>query len=1063
MSNTNKKQGRLIIVLGMHRSGTSAVTRGLQVVGASLGGNLYPAMAGVNEKGFWEDIELNSLDNEILKTIDSDWFHLAPINDFDLQNLRRKGYILKAAELLRRKVEATEIFAFKDPRAAKLLPFWNEVIDHLQLDANYLIVLRNPLSVVKSLEKRDGFAPEHGYLLWLGHVLESLYSSAERTRIVVNYDQLMHSPDREVARIADAFNLQINAKELTEYKNDFLDAQLRHTIYSPSDLLLDAACPPIVREVHSRLLAVASDEITINDPTILAEIARWTTEFERQKSVLGLADMQHSKIASLSQAVGERDGQIASLSQAVHERDSRIGDLTQTVVERDSLMAQICNSYSWRLTHPLRVSRLLMKRVKSGIKQPIRTIWRMLPLSIGQKFRLKAAVLRYFPIAERLVVERSPVANASLPTLPASDASNHYENEYRERFNVAVNRHGKDFVPLSAESVDAGRLTVKVIAFYLPQFHPVPENDENWGLGFTEWTNVSKATPQFSGHYQPRLPGELGFYDLRLKEVQHRQIELARRYGIHGFCYHHYWFGGKKILQKPFQQVLSDPSLDLPFCLCWANENWTRRWDGGDQEIILAQNHSPEDDLAFLADILPALQDSRYIRIDGKPLLIVYRPGLLPDPAATALRWRKAAAEAGLPGLFIASAATFGFEDYESIGYDGLVQFPPHNVAASDITSRQTLLNPNFSGHVYDYNEYAENATKVIADKKHTFPCVMMNWDNEARKPGKGHIFLGASPESYKSWLRRCFDFVLSNNKQSERLVFINAWNEWAEGTYLEPDRRYGYAYLHATADLLRQYYNSEDLDESIKINNQRFVKKNENALVAHLYYFDLLPELLSLIERNVNLDAFITIPVHFSREQVGEILASLDNVYVLRVQNRGRDILPFLNIYPIIKSYSYANLVKVHSKKSPQRADGALLRKRALLELLDPSIVPGVLRALNTDPKIGLIAPSNSLCSLSNSDYLINNRKQLNYCLSRLGLVDSSLNFEFIAGSMFWARVDALRMLSDLSLREEDFEEELGQLDGTLAHAIERLFCFLGKHVGYRTLPVDQIGISVA
>ncbi|WP_205231460.1 glycoside hydrolase family 99-like domain-containing protein, partial [Azospira oryzae] len=472
------------------------------------------------------------------------------------------------------------------------------------------------------------------------------------------------------------------------------------------------------------------------------------------------------------QAVGERDGQIASLSQAVHERDSRIGDLTQTVVERDSLMAQICNSYSWRLTHPLRVSRLLMKRVKSGIKQPIRTIWRMLPLSIGQKFRLKAAVLRYFPIAERLVVERSPVANASLPTLPASDASNHYENEYRERFNVAVNRHGKDFVPLSAESVDAGRLTVKVIAFYLPQFHPVPENDENWGLGFTEWTNVSKATPQFSGHYQPRLPGELGFYDLRLKEVQHRQIELARRYGIHGFCYHHYWFGGKKILQKPFQQVLSDPSLDLPFCLCWANENWTRRWDGGDQEIILAQNHSPEDDLAFLADILPALQDSRYIRIDGKPLLIVYRPGLLPDPAATALRWRKAAAEAGLPGLFIASAATFGFEDYESIGYDGLVQFPPHNVAASDITSRQTLLNPNFSGHVYDYNEYAENATKVIADKKHTFPCVMMNWDNEARKPGKGHIFLGASPESYKSWLRRCFDFVLSNNKQSERLVF---------------------------------------------------------------------------------------------------------------------------------------------------------------------------------------------------------------------------------------------------------------------------------------------------
>jgi lipopolysaccharide biosynthesis protein len=874
-------------------------------------------------------------------------------------------------------------------------------------------------------------------LLWLGHVLESLRGSEGKPRVVVDYDRLMLHPDVELARVARALHLEVDAAAFEDYKTNFLDGQLQHTVYRPEDLLLDNACPPIVREVYARLLDVASDQTSIDDRVLGAKLQKWLQEFEWLSTSLKLADKQlerlsfqnhalaerEGQIASLNQAVTERDGQIASLNQAVTERDGQIASLNRALAERDGQIAQICSSKSWRLTRPLRASRLIMSRVKLGLKHPVRSLWRLLPLSSRQKFRLKAA------------------------------------GEYRLlENNLALTLLDQDFVPLSAECVDSERVTIKTIAFYLPQFHPIPENDKNWGLGFTEWTNVSKATPQFVGHYQPRLPGELGFYDLRLKEIQRRQIELARQYGIHGFCYHHYWFNGKRVLEKPFQQVLNDPSLDLPFCLCWANENWTRRWDGGDQDIILAQNYSPEDDLAFFADILPALQDPRYIRVDGRPLLIIYRPGLLPDAAATAQRWRQAAAEAGLPGLFIVSAATFSFEDYKSIGYDGLVQFPPHNVAASDITEQQTLLKQHFSGRVYDYKQYAENAIKSIIGKKHVFPCVMMNWDNEARRPGKGHIFFGGTPQNYKTWLRRCFDFVLSNNTESERLVFINAWNEWAEGTYLEPDRRYGYAYLHATADLLRHYYKPADIDEIIAHNNARFTKRNDSALVVHLYYFDLFDELHYLIAENSKLDVFITIPIHFSREQTEKIASSLDNVYLVQVPNRGRDILPFVVMYKVIRDYGYDYLLKVHSKKSPHLPDGVLRGRRAWQELLDPKTVAQAIQTLSADATVGLIGPSNSLLSLANFDYLVNNQIRLKDCLDRLRLADTPLGFEFIAGSMFWARVDALRLLSDLSLCEDDFEEELGQLDGTLAHTIERLFSFFGERTGYRTLTVDQL-----
>ena len=360
----------LIFVLGMHRSGTSAITRALKVMNVSLGERLLPPIAGVNDKGFWEDIDLNALNIEMLQAIGSDWFHLTPIETADVENLRIQGYSLRAIELLRKKLKPGVVVAFKDPRVAKLLPFWNEVIDNLQLTIGCVLALRHPLSVVKSLAKRDGFLPEHSYLLWLGHVLESLHGSEGKSRVLVDYDRLMQSPDHELARIAGVFRLTISDVALDEYKHDFLDLELRHTTYNVRDLLQDGACPSIVREVYSKLLTVASGQSSLDDPALKKDVERWVEVFHQMKTSLNLVDKQYSQIASLSQAVTERDGQIAGLGQAVTERDGQIASLSQAVTERDQRILGIENSRSWWITSPYRW-------VGEALKAPLRRVTRI--------------------------------------------------------------------------------------------------------------------------------------------------------------------------------------------------------------------------------------------------------------------------------------------------------------------------------------------------------------------------------------------------------------------------------------------------------------------------------------------------------------------------------------------------------------------------------------------------------------------------------------------------------------------------------------------------------------
>jgi hypothetical protein len=328
----------------------------------------------------------------------------------------------------------------------------------------------------------------------------------------------------------------------------------------------------------------------------------------------------------------------------------------------------------------------------------------------------------------------------------------------------------------------------RLIAFYLPQFHPIPENDEWWGKGFTEWTNVSRAKPLFAGHYQPHVPANLGFYDLRVPEARQAQANLAKRYGIEGFCYWHYWFEGKRLLERPFDEVLSSGQPNFPFCLAWANETWSRRWLGEDRDILLKQTYSLEDDLDHIRWLMKAFADPRYIRVHGRPLFLVYKPFDFPDPVRTTETFRSECTRNGIPEPYLLGINAHRDSDSRVIGFDGNVDFEP-----------QLGVVPGYMEDGLTICDYAE-ARRQMTSRQRNYPfysCIFAQWDNTPRRGENGIVFINSTPEAFEVALRDIVQRAL-DKPHEERLIFLNAWNEWAEGNHLEPDLNHGLKYLEA-------------------------------------------------------------------------------------------------------------------------------------------------------------------------------------------------------------------------------------------------------------------------
>lgn len=1143
--NLQMSQKRIIVVLGMHRSGTSAIARALKALGVNLGDRLMAATKD-NERGYWEDLDIYALNIDLLEKLGHDWHTLTPVLADELMASQAIELKPRAVEILKKRFSNSDYFGLKDPRLPRLLPFWQGVFAELQIAASYVITCRNPVSVVHSLQQRDGFAREKGYYLWLEHTLSSLTQTEHATRIVVDYDLLLDGPLKQLQRISTALDLDFDEKgaAIVEYQQSFLTSVLRHNYSTIADLQQDKAAPASVLRLYKALVRVARGRVS---PVHLRGLVDELNALQRENyPALRYMRNGDDKVTTLEAEVVERDGQISGLSRELKARESRIEGLSQALVERDegianltqatatmrasyqahvaelekavdarrrdyltaaseattlrSQLKTVMTSWSWKMTAPMRRSSTIVRGIRAEIFSRGVFVYRLLPIEPVKKQKLKNVIfhlfgfaLGHFEVYQRWKVYRqiqpervkskpaaptkpattaTPAAISTPPSadgvwewadynivksrisnlksqrlsqvtpspldlidvgddhfahtaaqvnIPASIAvpdvsiilpvfnnlkytlecllsiSAHHdpsisyeiivaddastdetakvvklipnlryirngsnlgflqncnralkhvrgnyilylnndvqvtdgwlralletfhlypkvgavgprfiypsghlqeagasfrpdgtadmvglnENPSQARFSYTrrvdyvsgaclmlptslakqLGGFSEDYLPCYCEDSDLclrvqeagyyvycnpaatvvhhlsktteglgtstklryisknlvtfqkrwhdhldGSILPKVIAFYLPQFYPFPENDRWWGTGFTEWSNVTKAQPNFVGHYQPRLPADLGFYDLRLPEVMFQQAELARRYGVGGFCFYYYWFGGKRLLDRPIERMLASGQPDFPFCLCWANENWTRRWDGQDREVLMAQSHSADDDKAAIMDLTRFFRDHRYIRIDKRPLILVYRVSLFPNFAETSERWRAICREQGIGEIYIAMVESFDLvhanTNPKKYGCDAAVEFPPQEYAEPKLPTGD-VINPDYAGTVADYRDLAVRYVTRDAPAYIRFRGVIPGWDNTARRQNNSFCFEHATPGGFQAWLEEAIEQTRIQHYGDERLVFVNAWNEWAEGAYLEPDRKFGHTYLEAVKNAL--------------------------------------------------------------------------------------------------------------------------------------------------------------------------------------------------------------------------------------------------------------------
>ena len=388
---------------------------------------------------------------------------------------------------------------------------------------------------------------------------------------------------------------------------------------------------------------------------------------------------------------------------------------------------------------------------------------------------------------------------------------------------------------------------IRSIAIYLPQFHPIPENDEWWGKGFTEWTNVTKAKPLFKGHYQPQLPTDLGFYDLRLSEVREDQSRLAKEHNIYGFCYYHYWFKGRRLLERPFQEVFESGKPDFPFMLCWANHNWTRTWDGFEREVLLKQEHSFEDDLIHIKELIKYFKDPRYIRVNNKPFFVVCSPELFPDVNKTLEIWREIAKKEGIGDLYLAYMHSPRINYGSDMKFDAAIEFIVRGVRPNrDPLNERTAIS-NFIPKLSRWMRNTINRkliTRIKKERKYityedfisayfkqekldikTYPSIFPGWDNSARRLPDPNIIRDSSPKLFELWLNKLLT-EFEPFSDEENFVFINTWNEWAEGNHLSLAENGGFLFESYEKRIVEIYRGMRNSLDSEKSQNERIIKK---------------------------------------------------------------------------------------------------------------------------------------------------------------------------------------------------------------------------------------------
>ena len=621
---------------------------------------------------------------------------------------------------------------------------------------------------------------------------------------------------------------------------------------------------------------------------------------------------------------------------------------------------------------------------------------------------------------------------------------------------------------------------VRILAFFLPQFHRDAVNEQAWGPGFTEWRNVTKARPLFAAHQQPKLPADLGFYNLTSPQAWREQQELSSRYGIEGFVLYHYWFAGVCPLEASLQTLLAHPEINQRFCLCWANESWTRRWDGGDEEVILGQDYAGESPESLADYLLPFLSDSRCIREGDKPLYLIYRPDLLPDAADFLGRLRSRLQSVGIE-ISLGRVLSFRANPQDALGplFDFAVQFPVHG------SHRQ--VNPCIAmppmRQVFDplkltqtalmhYGAWAREQTRcyqqLLADSAGgipVFPAVMPDFDNTARRGNRGGtLFMHRSGRAFFEWAQNVLNLVrrvnFVNQKRFVRqpFLFLCSWNEWAEGSVMEPSLQLGYHHLN---ELYRACVSTdqerEDIIQASRLGHQR---RHRDALIYHLYYPDLVKDAAQVFERcKKDFDIYVSVSSLISASHLHRLIAACGGHCVINeFPNCGYDIYPLFRILTdselqVIDHYRW--ILKLHSKRSGHRNDAAQWSDALRDSLCD-------LDLSSIDPQVGMVMPEMS--TLRVSDFIGSNRRELKVILGLLGVPAKALNnSHFAAGSMYLIRTDCFAAFhQQLPRIVELLGEEGYRIDGSYAHAMERCMQLLAYKSGFYMRSTAQLPRSV-
>ena len=563
------------------------------------------------------------------------------------------------------------------------------------------------------------------------------------------------------------------------------------------------------------------------------------------------------------------------------------------------------------------------------------------------------------------------------------------------------------------ENIDFSNLksTIKVIALYLPQYHVIEENNKFWGEGFTEWTNVRKSKPRFKGHHQPRIPGDkygyLGYYDLTEIKTIVKQVNLAKSHGIYGFGIYYYWFSGKKLLEKPINIFIQQTYIDFNFLLIWANENWSKRWDGRDQEILIKQDYKQDDPINFIKDIKKYVKDKRYIKIDKKPVLGLYEPSKIPNLKETIELWREKSRELGIGEIFILISINRNkTQDFENLNlFNASYEFPPRNSFQNNrILKKNTLIYTELLYKSYDFDE-----TNMNYKKFPYFRGTMVEWDNSPRI-SKCEIFEHYSPEQFYMFNKIVIDWTLKHYNKKLRFIFINAWNEWGEGSYLEPDDKYGYASINS---LSRAIFNKP----FIEINNS--VGINTIAVLLYINNEDSIIEILNKINNIPYIyDLFIYIDNKIKSDKSDNFkyyikLKSKADYFQLKILNERENLLAsFLDFRNKAKKYKYICTINTFQYKNISYYEDW---KNYIYNNLigDSKIISEILTDFEKYSRLGIIFPekyykSSIILGDNISDLEL---KYLNYFLNRVHPQAHILekSFDFPEGSMFWARVNSI------------------------------------------------------